>query len=106
VASLDSRQVATFGGRRDLGSEEDFSLSPLRHVGVAAGTRVVLPSRNSAACSLCAGAGPHLFAGALVNAQAVAAVLAVSDGGVTVVACGERWPEREAAEDGGLRVVV
>jgi 2-phosphosulfolactate phosphatase len=86
-----------------------YSLSPLSYVGVPPGTRVVLPSPNGATCARYAAAVPHLFVGALVNATATAAAVArVLDGaslGVTVVACGERWPA-PAEEDEPMRLAV
>jgi 2-phosphosulfolactate phosphatase len=90
------------------GSRSGFSLSPLSYVGVAPGTRVVLPSPNGATCLRDGAAAPHLFAGALVNAGAVAAavarVLEATDLRVTLVACGERWVS--LPEDGPLRVAI
>jgi 2-phosphosulfolactate phosphatase len=75
------------------GGANGFSLSPQSYVGVAPGTRVVLPSPNGATCARHAADVPYLIAGALVNAGAVAAavarVLNASPLGVTVLACGE-----------------
>lgn len=94
-------------GRADPGTA-GFSLSPVSYVGVAPGTRVVLPSPNGATCARYAAAVPYLFVGALVNAGAVAAavarVLDMAALGVTVVACGERWAA--SAEDEPMRVAV
>ena len=63
---------------------------------------------NGATCSRYASQVPFLFAGALVNAKAVATVVsslleqkALS---VTVIACGERW--KTPSEDGELRVAL
>ena len=104
--------AARIGGQAALGHAEaphaGFSLSPLSYVGVAPGTRVVLPSPNGATCARYAAAVPHLFVGALVNATATAAAVArrghAAALGVTVVACGERWAP--PAEDEPLRVAV
>jgi 2-phosphosulfolactate phosphatase len=104
--------AARVGGRAAGGpaapAGAGFSLSPVSYVGVAPGTRVVLPSPNGATCARYAGAVPYLFVGALVNATATAAAVArVLDSaalGVTVVACGERWPV--PAEDEPLRPAV
>ncbi len=107
--------AARIGGQAALGHaaapHAGFSLSPLSYVGVAPGTRVVLPSPNGATCARYAAAVPHLFVGALVNATATAAAVAraadAADAaalGVTVVACGERWAP--PAEDEPLRVAV
>src|SRR5690348_13180232 len=52
-----------------------FSLSPATYLDIEPGTRVVMASPNGATCSHYAGQVPFLFVGALVNAQAVAAVV-------------------------------
>ena len=85
-----------------------FSLSPPTFLTIEAGTRVVLASPNGATCSRFGRAVPHLLVGALLNAtavaEAVARLLADTDLGVTVLACGERW--REQNEDGELRFAI
>jgi 2-phosphosulfolactate phosphatase len=104
--------AARVGGQAAVGiaaaSGAGFSLSPLSYVGVAPGTRVVLPSPNGATCARYAAAVPYPFVGALVNAEATAAAVARVLGeaalGVTVVACGERWAA--PAEEEPLRVAV
>src|SRR5215218_7915875 len=94
--------------RRDVPAQGRFSLSPRTYVGLTPGTRIVLASPNGATCSRYAPDVPHLFAGTLLNAAAVGAavagVLARSDLGVTVIACGERW--QTPSEDGDLRIAV
>ena len=111
----DDHAATTVGHGVELAVKRDevpargrFSLSPGTFAGVAAGTRVVLPSPNGATCSRYGRAVPHLFVGALVNARAVAgavaAVLASTELCVTVLACGERW--RQPDEDGALRFAV
>ena len=54
------------------------------------------------------GGGAYLFVGALVNASAVAeavtTILEETTLGLTVIACGERWPV--AGDDGYLRVAM
>lgn len=75
------------------------SLRPSSLVGIAAGTRLALPSPNGATlCALAAGGRATVVAGCLRNASAVAAFLRGVDGPVGVVPAGERWP------DGTLRV--
>ncbi|MEO5928864.1 MAG: 2-phosphosulfolactate phosphatase [Candidatus Kapaibacterium sp.] len=95
-------------GRRDVPSKGRFSLSPGTFTGIAAGTRVVLASLNGATCSRHADHVQHLFVGAPVNAGAVARavndLLKLSDIGVTVVACGERW--ERPGEDGPMRMAI
>ena len=99
-------ELAVSGSRAP--AERRFSLSPSSFAGVAPGARVVLPSANGAVCAGIAGDAPHVFAGALVNARAVAAAVsaAVNAGGlgVTLVACGERWPA--ASSEGSLRFAI
>ena len=77
------------------------SLSPLSMDALASGTSLVLPSPNGATCAvLAAGAGAQVVAGCLRNAKAVgtwADNADKSDGPITVIACGEKWP------DGSLR---
>ncbi len=75
------------------------SLRPSSLVGLAAGTRIALPSPNGATlCALAAGGRAQVVAGCLRNASAVAAHLRGVDGPVGLVPAGERWP------DGTLRV--
>jgi len=78
-----------------------FSLSPRSLVGIASGTRLLLPSPNGSRLSLSGGAVP-VFTGCLRNAKAVAvAARAVAgDGAVGVVPAGELW------SDGSLRPAV
>src|SRR5207248_1463927 len=84
-------------------------LSPLAYDGMERGARVALISPNGAACSRLAMDAAAVFAGSLVNAFAVAravgSLLESSGGAVTVVACGERWPDGDA-DDGALRFAV
>jgi 2-phosphosulfolactate phosphatase len=77
------------------------SLSPVSLQRVDVGERLVLPSPNGATLTLLAAeCGPYVVAGSLCNASAVAERSASTDGVVTVIAAGERWP------DGGLRPCV
>ncbi len=66
------------------------------------GEAIVLRTLNGAECTLLAASAPHVFAGALLNASAVArAVTQILDAShlcVTVVACGERCVEPMAGE--------
>lgn len=62
------------------------------------GDRVVLPSPNGSTCAATAhDAGASVFAACVRNAAAVGEWLGQNHESVTVVACGERWP------DGSLR---
>lgn len=96
--------------RAEVPKKGRFSLSPLTYVGRPAGTRIILSSPNGATGSHLSQHVPYLFAGALVNAKAVAVAISqlldrtglpVS---VTVIACGER--EASPSEDGQLRWAV
>ena len=75
------------------GSRAGFALVPT-FTEAASGQTIVLRTANGAECTLLAAASPHVFAGALLNASAVAAAVArlleAGDLCVTVVACGER----------------
>ncbi len=78
-----------------------LSLSPSGLAALAPGTSVVLPSPNGSTCALLASkAGARVVAGCLRNAAAVGAWADKADGPVTVIACGEKWP------DGSLRPAV
>jgi 2-phosphosulfolactate phosphatase len=86
-----------------------FTLSPRSFLGIAPGTRVVLPSPNGSTCCRYGSQTPALFVGALVNAQAVARevsrLLAASPQlTVTVLPCGERW--HVPHEEGILRFAL
>jgi 2-phosphosulfolactate phosphatase len=77
-----------------------LNLSPASLSGIAAGTRIVLPSPNGSELSfLAGGAGATVIAGCLRNATAVAGA-ASAGGRIAVIAAGERWP------DGGLRPAI
>ena len=106
IAQLVGGEAAV--SRREVPEKGHFSLSPATYIHIEPGTRVVLASPNGATCSRYAGQVPFLFVGALVNAQAVAAVISSlldrSDLSVTVIACGERW--KTPSEDGELRVAI
>jgi 2-phosphosulfolactate phosphatase len=58
--------------RRDVPQKGRFSLSPVTYLGLESGTKIVLSSLNGATCSRLSREVPYLFAGALVNAKAVA----------------------------------
>lgn len=74
------------------------SLSPSSMEALAPGTSLVLPSPNGSTCAILASeAGAQVVAGCLRNAAAVGAWADEAEGPVTVIACGERWP------DGSLR---
>jgi 2-phosphosulfolactate phosphatase len=74
-----------------------YSLSPHSLMGIAAGTRIVLPSPNGSTLSLGAGPTPVL-AGSLRNARAVALAAARKGSKIALIAAGERW-----RADGSLR---
>lgn len=80
-------------------SEPGLSLSPQSLLAVAAGLKLVLPSPNGSSLSLACGS-PVVLAGCLRNASAVAAFAASQPCAVSVIACGEQWP------DGSLRPAI
>jgi 2-phosphosulfolactate phosphatase len=94
AAFADDVQALLADGRDPAGP----SLSPLSMGALPPGTSLVLPSPNGSTCAvLAAEAGARVVAGCLRNAAAVAAWANQAGGPVTVLACGERWP------DGSLR---
>ncbi|HEY8173608.1 MAG TPA: 2-phosphosulfolactate phosphatase [Dehalococcoidia bacterium] len=108
VENLARTVDAQIAARGEGSSESPFSLSPRSYALLQPGTRVVLPSPNGAQCTLNASAAPYVFAGAIVNGDAVARVLEPlltnSDAALTVIACGERWTT--PSEDGDLRFAI
>lgn len=92
--------------RNEVPERGKYSLSPFTFDNIVAGTRVVLPSLNGGTCARCSDMAAYVFAGALVNAAAVAdavsGIMEMSDLEVTVIACGER--EKEPPHD--LRMAI
>jgi 2-phosphosulfolactate phosphatase len=82
----------------DSASPTGPSLSPASLLELEPGSALVLPSPNGSTCAVLAvEAGATVVAGCLRNAAAVGAWAASVEGPVTVIACGEKWP------DGSLR---
>jgi 2-phosphosulfolactate phosphatase len=85
------------------GSPVGPSLSPVRLLELEPDDRVVLPSPNGSTCATAAReAGAQVVASCLRNAEAVARWVDANGGKVTVIACGERWPDgtlRPSLED-------
>lgn len=79
------------------------SLSPASLLGLGPGDSVVLPSPNGSTCAaLAAETGAEVVTACLRNCAAVASYLCEQGGPVSVIACGERWPDtslRPALED-------
>lgn len=97
AAFADSVHAVLADGRDPAGP----SLSPLSMGALASGTSLVLPSPNGSTCAVLASeAGARVVAGCLRNAAAVGAWADKAGGPVTVIACGEKWP------DGSLRPSV
>ncbi len=94
-----SRFAQSIGGR--LADEADPggpSLSPLSLLQLSADHAIVLPSPNGSTCSLLAAeTGATVVAGCLRNARVVGEWVREKYDEVSVIACGERWP------DGSLR---
>ena len=86
-ALADGAEIAT---RRSAGGR--YTLSPRSYVGIAPGTRVVLPSVNGSTLSRVAVSQPVL-AGCLRNRTAVARRAVALGSRIGVVAAGERWPD-------------
>jgi 2-phosphosulfolactate phosphatase len=100
-AFADREQAALAVDRRDITGDKPFSLSPPSLMGLASGTRLVLPSPNGSTLStVAAECGGTLLAGCLRNAPAVAHAALCLGGTIGVVASGERWP------DGSLRPAI
>jgi 2-phosphosulfolactate phosphatase len=94
VAFADSVQALLADGRDPARP----SLSPSSMDALVPGASLVLPSPNGSTCAvLAAEAGAQVAAGCLRNAAAVGAWADRAEEPVTVIACGERWP------DGSLR---
>ena len=90
------------GARLADGSDPNGpSLSPRHILRLDPGDSIVLPSPNGSTCAILAGeSGAKVIASCLRNAAAVGAFLHEVDEPVSVIACGERWP------DGSLRPAV
>jgi 2-phosphosulfolactate phosphatase len=90
-------------GRREGLDTGSVSLSPASFEGVTDVERVVLPSPNGSAIAFAlADAGVTVLGACLRNATAVGAWLRAATERISVVAAGERWPDRElrpAVED-------
>jgi 2-phosphosulfolactate phosphatase len=82
---------------------DGVSLSPVALLNQPTLEAVVLPSPNGSTCSLLAAqAGATVVAACFRNAPAVAEYLASTSLPVSVIACGERWPDdtlRPSLED-------
>ncbi|MBV9450135.1 MAG: 2-phosphosulfolactate phosphatase [Streptosporangiaceae bacterium] len=97
-AKATAKATATAKAAADGRDTNRPSLSPLSMEALAPGASLVLPSPNGSTCAILASeAGARVAAGCLRNAAAVAAWADEADGPVTVIACGEKWP------DGSLR---
>jgi 2-phosphosulfolactate phosphatase len=96
--------AASVGARLADGTDRlGPSLSPLSLLAMEAGEAVVLPSPNGSTCAAVAEeTGATVVAACLRNAAAVGEWAAARSGAVSVIACGERWPDgslRPALED-------
>ena len=82
-------------GRSQVGPEAPYSLSPATLSRAPRGTAIVLPSPNgSAVAAAAASSGALVVAGSLRNAYAVARFARRRGGVISVIAAGERWPDR------------
>lgn len=92
-------QRARLAGPR---GEAEFSLSPASLLRLPPKSRLVLPSPNGSTLCLAAARRARVIAGCLRNASAVTQACMSTDGKVTLIAAGERWPDgslRPALED-------
>lgn len=95
----DTAPTFASGANALLASSRDgrgYSLSPASLIDIPTGTRLVLPSPNGATISLSSHRAT-VVAGCLRNATAVAHVAASIGTRISVIPCGEKWP------DGSLR---
>ncbi|HUY53552.1 MAG TPA: 2-phosphosulfolactate phosphatase [Candidatus Nanopelagicaceae bacterium] len=82
-------------GRSQVGPETPYSLSPVTLSRAPHGTSIVLPSPNGSAVAAAASeSGAQVVAGSLRNAFAVARFARRHGGVISVIAAGERWPDR------------
>jgi 2-phosphosulfolactate phosphatase len=100
--------AATYAGQvgailAEPGDAMGPSLSPVSLLELGPGDRVVLPSPNGSTCAAIASSmGATVVAGCLRNASAISTWLRNRAHTVTVIACGERWPDgtlRPSLED-------
>ena len=95
-------------GRLEVPEKGSYSLSPLTYDKLPEATRIILPSLNGGTCSQYAGDTTQMFAGALINASAVAEAvtrqMVDSKSAVTVIACGER--EKQPEPHGDPRMAI
>lgn len=99
-AFADEKGAVLAVGRHAVSAERPYSLSPGTFAGLAAGTRVVLPSPNGSHLSTAAGRTHVTVAGCLRNARGVAEWAQSFDQVVGVIAAGE------LRRDGSLRFAI
>ena len=104
-----SRHAAEIAVRReDVPARGRFSLSPCTYFQCTPVDRVALPSPNGATCCRLASSSPVVLIGCLLNASAAARAASISmsrhDANLTVLACGEQWPN--PSEEGQLRFAL
>lgn len=79
-----------------------YSLAPSSLMTIPAGTKLVLPSPNGSRLTIESSKHCHTVAGCLRNSKAVADYLQNRFKKITVIPCGERWPDgtlRPSLED-------
>ncbi len=109
-----ARRVGGIAAQKTRTTEPgQFSLSPVSFAQLPKKSVIAVASPNGATCCRLARNAPHVFVGTLINAQAVAQILAhtlhEANGTVTLLACGERWthdPQDVQNEDGPLRFAL
>ena len=101
-------EAERLGARLSTGDGEDKSsrraLSPIGFGAEVRGERFLLCSPNGATLSRMAASAPAVYAGCINNADALATYLREhASGAITLVPCGERWPEALPGTDDRLR---
>ena len=79
-----------------------YSLSPVSLKKLPKDTKLILPSPNGSTLALAAGKYATTLAGCIRNCRSVGEKAASSGQRITVIACGERWPDGTTGTRPGL----
>jgi 2-phosphosulfolactate phosphatase len=100
LAYAEAKGALVASGRSQ--SDAAYSLSPVSLKKIPKHTKLILPSPNGSTLSLAAGKYATTLAGCFRNCRSVGAKAVSSGQRITVIACGEQWPDgtiRPALED-------